>query len=468
MNKRERIDRGALAKQEFSGARLGDARLESRLEQIAGLLAKRPSESLPRAMVDEASLEATYRFLGNERVSSAEILRPHRQRTQQRCREHPQVLAVFDTSELRFGGEREGLGYLTNAQSRGLLAHVGLAVSADGRREPLGTLHLETLVRKGARKHRNHAAGEADSERLRWNRGVQAVYKDLPQAICVMDREADVFDLVWEMSERGQHFVVRAAQNRNTDQGLLWELLDDMELLSTRVVELSERRARKRKHDRKKHPKRSAHAATLELRARPVVLRSPNSTRCTTPQNSSGLALHLVQVIEREPPVGDEPVQWVLLTNLPIDTQAQIDFIVDCYCARWVIEEFFKSLKSGCAFEKRQLESVASVTNALAVSLPIAWLLLRLRNLARDDPHRPAKGMLSPLMLSCLRALYQQNHRKSLPDEPTCHQLLWAIAALGGHIKNNGEPGLLVLGRGLADLIQATDIATALGLNPKM
>ena len=413
-------------------------------------------------MGDEAALEATYRFLGNERISPSQILRPHIERTHERCRQSGRVLAVFDTTELRFTGERNGLGYLSHAKSRGLLAHVGLALSADGRREPLGTLHLETITRK---RVRNHAKCKADNERLRWNRGVQAVYRALPEAICVMDREADVFDLVSEMVARNQSFVLRVAQNRNTEEGPLWDLLDDMELVSTRTVKLAERRARKRSQDRKLHPARSAHLAALELRARPVRLRSPGSARNSTSQNNStSLALHLVQVIEHEPPPSDEPVQWVLLTNLPIATQQQVDFIVDAYCARWVIEEFFKALKTGCAFEKRQLETVATVTNALAVSLPIAWLLLRLRNLGRDEPDRPALPLLSPLMLKCLRALFQQRTRKDLPDAPNCKQLLGAIAALGGHIKNNGEPGLLVLGRGLADLLHATDVAAALGL----
>ena len=147
---------------------------------------------------------------------------------------------------------------------------------------------------------------------------------------------------------------------------------------------------------------------------------------------------------------------------MPIKTKKDVDFIVDAYRARWVIEEFFKALKSGCALEKRQLESVHSVANLIAVSLPIAWLLLRLRHLSRDEPDRPAGALLSPLMLKCLRILLVTKKRKPLPARPTCKELTWAIAGLGGHITNNGEPGIIVLGRGLADLLVATGIAEAL------
>src|SRR6188472_443892 len=231
MNAGKQIDRAASLKLEFEGAQLGDARLVERLGKIAEALAKRPDESFPSAMGSEASLEATYRFLGNERVSPEAILRPHWERTHERCRQQSRVLAVFDTTELRFNGERKALGYLSHGNGRGLFAHVGLAVSADGRREPLGTLHLETIARSDKKKRRRSTVGMADNERLRWDRGVEAIYEVLPQAICVMDREADVFELVSGMAMRGQHFVVRARQNRNTEEGPLWDLLQDTELV---------------------------------------------------------------------------------------------------------------------------------------------------------------------------------------------------------------------------------------------
>ncbi len=466
MHRHGPIDRVERAKQEFGGARLGDARLAQRLQQVAGALAKRPGDSLPELAGSEAALEATYRFLSNTRVSAAAILEPHIKRTEQRCDEHARVLALFDTTELRFGGEREQLGYLTGPGGRGLLAHVGLAVSADGRREPLGVLHLETVVRQGPRKQRARGAGKADSEQVRWNRGVAAIADALPRAICVMDREADVFALIREMDQRDQQFIVRAAQNRSTNEGLLWELLDDMPRVGTRTVEVAERNMRPGSdRSNTRHSPRAARTVTLEIHARRVSIRSPESCGRSRQQRAISLPMNLVQVIEPNPPPGDPAVHWLLLTDLPIDTPQQVDFIVDSYRARWVIEELFKSLKTGCALEKRQLESITSVTNALAVSLPIAWLLLRLRNLSRDEPERSAAGLLSPLMMHCLRALHSQRSSRPLPEEPTCKQVTWAIAGLGGHIRNNGEPGFIVLGRGLADLIQATDLAQSLGID---
>ena len=449
----------------MQGAELGDARLESRLVEIAEALAAKPAESLPKAMEDEAALEATYRFLGNKRVKPAEVLAPHVRQTVARCRELKRALALMDTTEVRYGGDREELGYLSNEKGRGVMAHVCLAADPEAR-EPQGVLHCETWARKGPKKKRKNAWGAADSEALRWERGAAAVHELLPEAICVGDREADMFHLVTAMRARRQDFIIRAGQNRLTTEGPLWDALDEAELVTTRELALPTRPPRKRKSERKRFPPRSEHVATLELRARRVELRSPASNRNDyTRRHATTTVVNLVHVIERDPPGGDEPVEWILLTSLPIKTKKDVDFIVDAYRARWVIEEFFKALKSGCALEKRQLESVPSVANLIAVSLPIAWLLLRLRHLSRDAPDRPAGAVLSPLMLKCLRILLVERKRKPLPARPTCRELTWGIAGLGGHITNNGEPGLIVLGRGLADLLAATAVAAALSAN---
>jgi hypothetical protein len=80
------------------------------------------------------------------------------------------------------------------------------------------------------------------------------------------------------------------------------------------------------------------------------------------------VTLNLVRVQEVNVPEGDEPIEWRLWTSLPIDTAEQICEVVDAYRGRWVVEEFFKALKTGCAFEERQLQSRESLLNALASS----------------------------------------------------------------------------------------------------
>jgi len=172
-------------------------------------------------------------------------------------------------------------------------------------------------------------------------------------------------------------------------------------------------------------------------------------TESVDPRLAKWLDINVVQVSELNPPPGEAPVSWTLLTDLPISTADQVQAIVDHYRARWLIEEFFKAVKTGCAYEQRQLESYHALDNALATFLPIAWRLLVLRTMARAEPDLPATLALTSGQIAILRAV----GRTKLPLRPTLRNALLAVAALGGHLKNNGEPGWQVLWRGMRQLL---------------
>jgi hypothetical protein len=160
------------------------------------------------------------------------------------------------------------------------------------------------------------------------------------------------------------------------------------------------------------------------------------------------LELNVVQVREVDTPESADPIAWVLVTNEPVETPEQIEKVVDYYRQRWLIEEFFKAIKTGCDFESRQLESFDTLTNALGLFLPVAWQMLLLRWMSRTNPSAPAETVLSPVQMILLR-----NCGQKLPKSgATALDALYAVAGLGGHIKNNGAPGWLTLARGLEDL----------------
>ena len=165
---------------------------------------------------------------------------------------------------------------------------------------------------------------------------------------------------------------------------------------------------------------RDGRIAKLSISASPLRLKRP---RPASPKTPATLDVNVVAVRELKPPPGADPVEWLLLTTEPIATEEQILSIIDAYRARWRIEEFFKALKTGCALEKRQLESKRTLLNALALFIPVAWNLLRLRTTARE------KRILS------------------------AQKAMMAIADLGGHLRSNGDPGWQVLGRGYQDLL---------------
>jgi len=178
---------------EFVDLDLADKRLEDRARLILGAWSAAPESSLPRAMKDSAALEGAYRFFNNPRVDSDAVVAPHVRCSWQRAVKASSaglwVLAIQDTTEMRFGGimEREGLGELMN-EGNGFYAHTGLLAclgKSDGLEAgavgiPLGLGGCEILVRPkgrlvkpdGMNKHAWERARcfAEDSEFLRWER----------------------------------------------------------------------------------------------------------------------------------------------------------------------------------------------------------------------------------------------------------------------------------------------------------
>ena len=437
---------------ELSEADLGDDRLNRRLGLLADQLAERPGESFPKALND-SQLEAAYRFFRNDGVSPEAILAPHFRQSARRAVEHERVLVVHDTTQFEFPGnsKREGLGRLIRPTAQGFFGHFSLALSADGTRVPLGLLALETVFRLDKSiGHKNWTRAKSRGERARWLNCIddaEMLLGGRTKAIHVMDREADSYALLAALTDRTRDFVVRSFQDRVLvdHEARLREVARASRPSLRREVPLSPRpRIPGPKGER--HPTRRFRVASLSVAAIAVELPRTSDSGNAEP---AAIGVNVIHVSEKKPPSGQPAVEWFLLTSLPVNTPQAIAFAVDCYRARWVIEEFFKALKTGCQYESRQLESAGSLLNALAIFAPVAWRLLLLRHLARNDAKAPATAALTTKQLQVLMAVA----KKPLPARPTVRDAMLAIATLGGHLKNNGDPGWLVLGRGLHDLL---------------
>jgi len=467
---------------ELSSVYLGDKRLCRRLQGVAEAIAQTPSASLPTIFKGGAALEGTYRLLRNARVTLPRVLRPHHEATWERAQKAGSILALHDTTEFTFEGEtgREGLGPVSGGQ--GFFAHVALAVTADGRRRPLGVLGLLPVIRtakpkpkpkpkskRPAAKSGSKAAtkvakkpswrvkyDDPNKESLRWLNLVEQVEAESEgraEIIHVMDREADDYALLAVLSSP-RRFVIRRKHNRVIAPEIPGEstrkvddALAEAPYLLERTVKLSARRTDTAAPKAQRlYPTRAMRTATLRVSSARVTLVRPHGLPTTLPAT---LALNVVDVQEVGAPEGEKPVCWVLFTSEPVTTKEQVERVVDIYRARWVIEDYFMALKTGCAFESRQLESATTLLNLLAILVPIAWRLLLLRNLARDDPDAPGSDVLPPSQLEVLSAVSP----KKLPQNPTARDVFLAVAALGGHIKNNGSPGWRVLARGYQHLL---------------
>ena len=451
---------------ELAGAPLGDERLVRRLGTVADRVSRAAASSFPQIASSDAELEATYRFLGNPRVSAEAILAPHQRQTLRRMESRELSLAVHDTTVFSFGGDdRDDLGWVTPA-TIGFPAHFALAVAADETKTPLGVLGIAPTFRgRHPRKKAWRQRRTSDeNEFRRWGQMVESVdelVQDRSRVIHVMDREADCFELVEALSRRGNRFIIRLAYERRIEASTpeaprtTTQALARAEDVVEREVPLSHRVAKGRSaKDQKRYPPRKGRTARLRFRATAVELKRPQSLPSSV---SASVRVNLVQVHEVDTPPGEEAVEWRLITSEPIETPTQITTTIDHYRGRWTIEEYFKSLKTGCAFEKRQLEGRHTMLNALAVFATVAWRLLAVRTLARTDGNTPARQALTPIQL---KLLVHASKRVKLPPEPTIREALLAIAGLGGHLKRNGEPGWRTLGAGFDRLLLLEQGAT--------
>lgn len=460
MSRRAGIEIGDVVA-EYGGEPLGDVRLDERLKRIVGLAAVDPGQSFPEQMESVADREALYRFLANPKVTLSKVLSGHVAQTHARMRGRGVVRVVHDTSAFCFVGERTGLGVL-RADARGFLAHVALAVAADDTREPLGVVGVHPFIHHtvrarvtpSARVRATQTRARAEKESARWEQLAIAVSAELPprvEAIHVMDQEADDYDVLAALQAAGLRYVIRAASTRATTDAptRVRDVLARQAGTIFRTVPVTARSAAQASKTRGRHPERAERLATLEIRWTTVTIprRPHNATRVPT------LTLHAVHVLEPAPPAGEAPIDWMLFTSETVDSLDAATAVVDHYRARWLIEEYFKALKTGCAFEKRQLMHLDGLVRALAVFVPMAWRLLLLRHLGRAPAPLPVDHLFDEEQVRLLRKLLARR-RYTLPPRPTMRDAMLGIAALGGHIRNNGTPGWIVLGRGLTRFLE--------------
>lgn len=444
---------------EALGAEVGrgnfkDERLNFRLRSVVGRLSTNPELSLPRAF-DSAGLEAAYRFFSNHQVTPELILQAHFEATRQRCEVEGDFLIVHDSTKFlyRYDGEREGLGRVKRGSTNGkqaFFAHLSLAVSADGTRRPLGIAAFKTWIR-GSEK--------TGTEYQRWEEQIRQSSAHLcaaKSAIHVMDREADDYGMFDALIRDGHRFVVRGQFDRKleTELGIekLRGVLARVAASAEREVPLSKRKPNKDPVAEKINPSRHARVAKLSVTAMSVNVKKPHTPKIKD-AGAPTLSINVVRVWEPDPPEGEAGVEWYLLTNEPISTLEQQLAIVDHYRARWMIEELFKAIKSGCDFEKRQLQDYEGLVNLLAIFSPIAYRMLLIRDNSRRVPDASATEVISQDHIDVLRA----RGRLKLSANPTTREAYLAIAALGGHLKHNGDPGWSTLAYGLEKLETLTE-----------
>lgn len=441
------------AEEEFGLAELGDERRTKRLMELTQRLAKAPMASLPDATGGAALLKAAYRFFGNEEIDTQAILASHMKASYERMRDEGVVLAIQDTSLLDWTQHpaTSGLGPLGTDRQQGLVMHSTLAVTPE--RLALGILSQEVWARDpetfSQLPNRRERPIE-DKESHKWLVGLAATNAArlaCPQThfISVGDREADVYDLFMAERNEGVDLLVRAVRDRRLDDPdyhKLWQAVSAEAVQATLTLKVP------------RHGDQPARQASLSLRFRPVTLRPPKHR---ADENLPTVNVWAVWVVEVNPPPGANPLDWLLLTTIPLTLAEQAITCLEWYTCRWQIEVWHKVLKTGCRIEARQLQTADRLMRCLALYSVIAWRILYATLLARVVPDLPCTLLLEEAEW---QALYCAIHQTPSPPSqpPSLRTAVRWIAQLGGFLgrTHDLEPGPTVLWKGFQHLSQLT------------
>jgi hypothetical protein len=446
----------------FGTAFLGHQRRTRCLVRIADQIYRHPGGTLPAKLHEPKDYKAMDRLMNRPETTHAAVLQPHRQLTQERMRQsNGTVLVLHDTTELDYSGLQSigDLGPIGGGLNRGFLCHNSLAFDPQ-RHEVLGLvnqiLHRRRHVgrQEGVRAKRERG----DRESRLWVDGVAAVGTAPEHGLWVhvADRGADTFEFLGRPWGRHEGFVMRSKVNRvirrghdpNGSKDYLHAYVRALTLQGRRQVFVSAR------------PGQPERTAVVAVAFAAVLLWPPHVRRGLYEKRP--LRLWAVRVAEVNPPKGVKPLEWILLSNGPVATPEQAWERVAWYEYRWVIEEYHKAQKTGCAIEELQFTSSAALTPMIALLSVVAVTLLNLREASRrpDAQTRPATDLVAAPYVAVLSAWRYQKVRKDL----SIHDFFYALARLGGHQnrKRDHRPGWLVLWRGWMALQHMVEGAEAL------
>jgi hypothetical protein len=446
------LDDTPWAVREFADAELGDLRRTQRVVELATALAQHPTASLPEACGTGAMLKAAYRFFSNDAIAPQDLLRSHIEATYSRLAQVPLVLAVQDTTEVDWTSHpaTQGLGPLGHTACQGLHVHSTLAVTPE--RVPLGLLAQQVWARDPAdvgKRARRKQLPISQKESQKWLASLAAVDSarvECPTTrfISVGDREADVYDLLAATRPEGVELLLRAAWDRcvQAPERYVWATVAAQPVAESLRLQVPRRGAQ---------PGREA---LLRLRFCPLTLCPP---RHRQREGLPAVALWAVQVMEVEPPTAVEPIEWLLLTTVPVHTVDDAIERVTWYACRWGIEVWHRILNSGCRIEARQLATSERLQRCLTLYSVIAWRVFYATMLARAVPEMPCDVLLE---IEEWQALYCAIHHCPTPPEepPTLEQAIRWIAQLGGFVgrRRSDQPGTETLWRGFQHLSDLT------------
>jgi hypothetical protein len=326
------------------------------------------------------------------------------------------------------------------------------AIAVEPYGTPLGLSAQHLWMRPLKRPQRSRMMRRVhETETQRWidviEETVVRFNDEVPQTRCwfQLDREADAWPILQKLADAGQHwFTVRAAWDRRVrcahKLGKLREVMQRERVIGGTVLDVSA------------GPNRRARCAHLSIRVARVKL----DLRDKRTKRHWPLALNVVWAHEiGTTPRGEKPLDWLLLTNHPVDSLSDAQLVLDGYALRWRLEDVHKTWKStACKVEDSQLHTPQAMRKWASLLFVVAVRIERLKHLARTEPSQPASIELSPYEIRALLLLKRRERKRTeaIPNTtPTIGQAVRWIADLGGYTgkSSGGPPGSITIHRGL-------------------
>jgi hypothetical protein len=429
-----------------------------RLLKVAESMALRPEASVNHACDSWGDTKAAYRLLNEADVTPDGLQGPHRKATRERsAADHPLVLVLQDASDLdlTFHNKTKGRGKIGNGKGRGLIQHTALAVEP-GHGGAIGILH------QSWHKRVERPEDETAAQRLaRWRESdVWAQTIDAVGAapsgtafVHVMDSHGDCFNTFAAMRRTDVELVVRVMHyDRRLSDGtpLIDHLAQQPVLPGTLEVTLHEQR------DGRNAIKHAQRSARLQARSARVTLPPTRGTHGGE-DDQAPIELNAILLTELDPPAGEAPVRWMLLTTLPAATFDEVCTVARYYALRWRIEEFHRVEKEGCQVEDAQFDDVADIARLAAIKSVVAVRLLQLRDAAQAAMRDPAEQDTPQRLRQLVPKSWIEvvaRVAKTTPTKLTVSQFYRRVAMRGGWLgrKSDGPPGWKTLWRGWEEL----------------
>jgi hypothetical protein len=442
------MDEQSFGERNFGQVDLGNRRRTRRLVALADAMCRHPGGTLPDKLNYPPDLRAFYNLMDRPETTHAVLMAGHTAETRRRIAALPAgqvVLVLHDATELDFTSKTTlcpYLGQIGKGSRRGYICHNSLAVRADTG-ETLGLLgqilHHRADVPAGETVKQKRE--RQDRESRLWLQGTAACGPTLPGIVTVdvSDSLSDTFEYLAAAMAQQRCFVLRAKENRclATPLGGRAHLFDAVRTLPSAgshqvtVGATSQRRGR---------------TATVQVAFAAVHLAVPG--KHSGEYVKEPLHLWAVHVWETDAPAGEEPLEWILLTNVAVTTLGEAQTRIRWYECRPIVEELHKGMKTGCGIETLQFTLIERLEPAIAVLSALSTTLLRLRDAARatDAATRPAEEVVEAAYVEVLASHYG----KKLGPKPSVLKFYMHVAQLGGHQnrKGDGFPGWITLWRG--------------------